>query len=102
MVATELAVFLLGEIKGITTGVWSFEALLESHEKGLVSFRLNGAGASDTGATATGAVFVGESICGGGDQGMAGRALVMLLKDLVFDASFSGLLSRLESAIHFP
>jgi hypothetical protein len=98
MVATELAVFRLGETRGSEAGVCSLEALLESHENGLVSFRPNGAGASGAaGATGAGAVFVGESICGGGDQGIAGNALVMLLKDLVLDVSFStgGLLSRL-------
>lgn len=88
-------------MSGRGAGVCSLEALLESHEKGLVSFRPNGAGAGGAGATANGPVFVGDSICGGGDQGMAGSALVMLLKDLVLEVSFSaGLLSISESAIH--
>jgi hypothetical protein len=102
MVATELAVFLLGEIR-TGAGVWSLEVFLESHENGLVNFLLIGAG---TGAGAVGArlaevLLGGDSLVGGGDQGMAGRALVMLLlKDLVLDASFSttGLLAGDASA----
>ena len=89
IVATELAVFLRGE-------VWEFGALLpslsldeprESHENGLVSFRVGGwkggwldggegtvAGATDIG------LFDGDSA--EGDQGIAGRAFVMLLKEI--------------------
>lgn len=99
MVATELAVFLLGETIGCAGGC-SLDEARESHEKGLVSFLPIGAGGAGAGATAAGVVFVGEST-GGGDQGIAGKALVMLLNDLVLDGSFSfsvELFSALESA----
>ena len=54
---------------------------------------LVGAGAEPTGGTAD--VVDGEGIglfpgdsCAGGDQGIDGRALVMLLRDIDFDGSF--------------
>jgi len=97
-VAIELAVFLLGETTGGgTTG--SFGVLLESQANGLVSFRLTGGGGTGAGAgggggggTAAGATaggLLGGESTAGGDHGIAGRALVMLLKDMVFDFSFS-------------
>jgi len=55
-VATELAVFLLGETVG-GAGVWSLEELLDNQEKGLVSFLPMGAGAG----AGAGVFLVGDS-----------------------------------------
>lgn len=66
----------------------SFVEFLESQVKGLVSLRGPGAGVCDVvvvgrgafaGAVPTG-LRAGEA--GGGDQGIAGRAFVMLLRDI--------------------
>lgn len=110
MVATELAVFLLGEGVGCTAG-GSFEELRESHEKGLLNFLPVDAGAGagagagaataagGDGATAGGAggLFDRESVAGG-DHGRGGKALVILLKDMVLDFSGGGLFSGSDSA----
>jgi hypothetical protein len=109
MVATELAVFLLGDGVGCTAG-GSFEELRESHEKGLLNFLPVGAGAgagaaagAATGAGGDGAaaggaggLFDRESVAGG-DHGMGGKALAILLKDMVLDFSGGGLFSGSDS-----
>jgi len=94
-VAIELAVFLLGD--ACTGGeVWLsllLEVLRESHEKGLVSFRVGGCGLGSGGGEATAAndglgLFAGDSA--GGDQGMEGKALVRPPRDSFLpDGSFS-------------
>lgn len=72
----------------------SFEVeLRESHEKGLVSFRVGGGGggcAVDGDEFEGGAAMAGSSGPGlldgeavGGDQGIAGKALVILLSERV-------------------
>jgi hypothetical protein len=97
MVATELAVFLRVDGLACTAG-GSLEELLESQENGLLNFLPVGAGAGGGGAAAAGAaswalaaggLFDRESFAGG-DQGIGGRAFVMLLKDMVFDAFSAG------------
>lgn len=72
----------------------SFEVeLRESHEKGLVSFRVGGGGGgcdvegdeleggAAMAASSGPGLLDGEAV--GGDQGIAGKALVMLLRDRV-------------------
>ncbi len=105
-VATELAVFLLGDVVGGGVATTSLETeLRDSQEKGLVSFRegativgavgvavvVVGAGAGAVTVIGAAAVtmgdegfLVGESFTGG-DQGIDGRAFVMLLSDIVLD-----------------
>lgn len=91
-VAIELAVFRLGEIAAGGETAESLDEFLESQdEKAVVSFRAGGGGAvavvEESGGEAIWALD-GASFVGGGDQGMFGRALVMLLKEIVLDASF--------------
>lgn len=78
------------------------ELLRDSHENGLVSFLVGGGGGAATEAAGAGAggggciaeagglgLRVGDS-AGGGDHGIEGRALVMLLSDIVLlGCSFS-------------
>lgn len=75
MVATELAVFLLGEGAG-GTGVSTLVELLESHEKGLLNFRPVGAGAAVEGG-------FGEGGAAGGLFDRVSQGMLMLLKDIV-------------------
>lgn len=90
MVATELAVFLLGEIAvGGDVAVFSFVEFRESQEKGLVSFREGPGGAAGGGAEVGFGCLGGDSFWPG-DHGMDGRAFVMLLRDNVLEGSFSG------------
>jgi hypothetical protein len=108
-VATELAVFLLGEGVGCTAA-GSLEELRESQEKGLLNFLPVGAGAGagaratagtggdGTGAGGAGGLFDRASV-GGGDHGMGGSALVRLLNDMVLVFSGGGLFSRRESVL---
>lgn len=97
--ATELAVFLLVEGAAGCGADCSFVELLESHEKGLLNFLPDGAGAGAGAGAAGGGTTSGMLAAGGlldreslacGDHGMGGRALVMLLKDIVLDDAFSG------------
>lgn len=119
MVATELAVFLLGD-GAAGTGVGSFDELLESHENGLLNLRpvVAGAGAGAgggaggvgvgnddvvgkvAGATlAAGGLFDWESLAWG-DQGKGGKTFEMLLKDMVLAVcSLPADFSVLESAL---
>ena len=106
-VAIELAVFLRPEVE--TGGVeFASLSLLEarvSQEKGLVSFRVDGGGGGSSldvgrsfagggGATAAvGGIGLREGdVSAGGDQGMEGRELVMLCREMVLLGcrSFSG------------
>lgn len=85
-VAIELAVFRRGEatVGGELLSLSLDTEFRESHEKGLVSFRLGGGGATGGGATDVTegwGLFAGDSA--GGDHGIAGSAFVMLLKDRV-------------------
>jgi hypothetical protein len=110
-VATELAVFLLGEGVGCTAGGSLEEELRESQEKGLLNFLPVGAGAGkgvgagaaagtggDGAGAAAGGLFDRVSV-GGGDHGMGGSALVKLLKDMVLVFSGGVLFSRRESVL---
>ena len=106
-VAMELAVFLRGD--GCVAGT-SFSLLnefRESQEKGPVSFRAGGGGAVDDvagggggGATAeAGGIGLRDGDSAEGDHGIDGRALVMLLRDIVllggsFSTGFLGSLCR--------
>jgi hypothetical protein len=111
-VATELAVFLLGEGVGCTAE-GSLEELRESQEKGLLNFLPVGAGTGtgagagagaaagkggDGAGAAAGGLFDRVSV-GGGDHGMGGSALVKLLKDMVLVFSGGVLFSRRESVL---
>jgi len=98
MVATELAVFLLGDGAG-GTGAGSFDELRESHENGLLNLRPvvagagggaggAGIGSDDVAGTVAGATLAAGGLfdwgsLGWGDQGNGGKTLVMLLKDMV-------------------
>ena len=85
--------FLLAFVGGDTVLSLSFEVeLRESHEKGLVSFLVGGGGgcAVDGDEFEGGAAMAGSSEPGlldgdavGGDQGIAGKALVILLSERV-------------------
>lgn len=108
--ATELAVFRLGEGVGCTAG-GSLEELRESHENGLLNFLPVGAGAGAEAAAAAAAAAGGgagavagglfdRASVAGGDHGIGGSAFVMLLKDIVL-AAFpgGGLFSGSESVL---
>jgi hypothetical protein len=102
-VATELAVFLLGDGAARVTG-GSFDELRESQEKGLLNFLLVVAGAeAGAGAGAWGAAAVAAGLLAGdsfaeGDHGMGGRAFVMLPKERVLEGfSGGGRFSKIES-----
>jgi hypothetical protein len=81
-VVTELAVFRLGDTAGgeVAGTSLSLEELpLESQEKALLIFLAGGGGGGEIRP-----LLVGDSATGGGDHGMVGRELVMLLKDIDF------------------
>lgn len=95
--------FLLGDMAaGGETAIGSLVEFLDNHENALVSFLVGGGGAAaSTGGEAT--WLLGScSFVAGGDHGIDGRALVMLLKEIVLDASFSkGLLSSARPVSSF-
>jgi hypothetical protein len=100
-VATELAVFLRADAWGggdVELSLSLLEEFRDSQENGLVSFLAGGAGAGCGRGEATvlsngPGLFDGDSA--EGDQGIVGRAFVMLLNDRVFPAgSFSDGLRR--------
>jgi len=101
-VATELAVFRLGEpVLVIAEVVFSFwPEFRDNQAKGLVIFRV-GAGAGgivvlEVGAT--GLVFGGESF--EGDHGIEGRDDVILLRESFFVGCFSGSAAGCSSAFN--
>ena len=102
----ELAVFLLGEVWDGGETSLSLSLLVEfrdSHEKGLVSFRVRGGGgAAGVGGGEAKADNDGPGLLaggsGGGGQDIEGSALVILLSDNVFLGS--SLLARLWGSIH--
>jgi hypothetical protein len=80
-VVTELAVFLLGdtaggEVAGASLSLEEFP--LESQEKALEIFLAGGGGGEIK------PFLEGESVVGGGDHGIVGKELVMLLRDMDF------------------
>lgn len=98
-VATELAVFLLGD-GAADAEFCSLDELRESHEKGLLNLRPVEAGAG----AGAGGLFDQESFAWG-DHGMGGRALAMLLRDIVLEDVFSsggGLFSGEKSQCAVP
>lgn len=84
----ELAVFLLGEVAA-GGGPASFcTEFRDSQENGLDNFRVGADGAEEIGAGADASeCFGGDSW--GGDHGIDGKALVMLLRDNVLEGSLS-------------
>jgi len=91
-VAMELAVFLLGDMAaGGETAVGSLaEFLVSQEENALVSFLVGGGGAVEEIGGGIWALVGGVSLVGGGDHGMVGKALVMLVREIVLEAaSFS-------------
>lgn len=101
--AIELAVFLLGELVPVVGGdavEGSFcTELRDIQAKGLVNFRVGGAGGAAcwTGAVAVfkvggrlGLVLVGVASGFEGDQGKAGKELAKLLRDSFFLGSLGG------------
>lgn len=93
----ELAVFLLGDTSAVVGGetAISFELeFLDIHENGLVNFLVGGAGGappSGPGSPADPAIAaLGAVSVAGGDQGIAGSELAMLLNDSFFLGAFAG------------
>lgn len=96
----ELAVFLRGDGCVVGTSFSLLKEFRESHEKGPVSFRVGagvavddvvGGGGGGGGATVvTGGNGLRDGDSAEGDHGIDGRALVMLLRDIVLlGGSFS-------------
>jgi hypothetical protein len=90
MVVTELAVFLLGEIGGgvVAPASLSFDEFLESQENALVSFLVGPGGGTGASGGDARPNLEGESVVGGGDHGIAGSVLAMLLSDIVRGLGF--------------